>query len=1314
MSATPAPVPASAPRRRRWWLAALVALALLVLLLVIAVAWLIATPGGARLVLDRAAIALGEGAKLSGVEGSFYGTLRIKAIDVRRPDLVVHVEDVEIERVSGGPGFGPVFFRKVHAGKVEVRTASTGAAARMPLTFAAPYPLKVESVRVGELRLGTIVKEGKPPPDMVFTDLTAKGEGDERFWKLEQASAVTPWGAVKVAGSVATTPPFAVDVRGELAGIGDLADLHVSARLGGTLKRVEASFEAKQGELAGSGTASVEPFETLPLRALTVRARDVDIARFGNLPHTRLALEATLQPAGSSTSSGFKGPVRVTNADPGPIDRERLPIASAEGALAFARERGQVRVEVSDARFVLNGGGTAAGRVAFHDGRLEAQWRVEEANLAAIHTNLKPTRLAGTIAVASQGGDQHFEVALNDPRFGVEGAATLKSGRLDVEGARVKHAGGTAEAKGFVNLAQRRDFRFEGRASKFDPSAFVQMPPGELNFGFVASGTLEPLAGEAQLDIAESRLGDLPASGTVRIAGDKSRIAKADVHVAIGESKLDATGAFGRAGDTLQFALRTPDLSVPAKALGATVGGSLEAQGTLTGTFAAPGGKVSLTGAGLTLPGGISAQTVVARGELAAEANGRVDATLDARGIVHRVGKEPPTRLERATAAVQGTRAAHGIQVSATLAKDAQVQATFEGGLDPRAARPTWRGRVMTLSLKGGPSDFDLVAPATLAAAADRVELGEATLRGEWGEANFVTTRWTPQLLELRGSSPRLALRAASRALRMEAAPRGNLVVAVDWDVRAAETVDGTVSVSRVSGDLRIGDPPQPLGLDDLKIRLDVRKGLAKATAALHGKRAGRLDAEGQAALRHVRAGLGLVPNAPIEARIDANMESVAWMAAWMGPEARADGRVRANFVLSGTAEQPRWTGRLDAEGITLREPTTGFEVDNGVAALALRDKALTIETLSMRTPWHPPEQAAKALEGVSRPEFGTLSAQGSLDLGARTGSIGVRAHMVPVTQLPLRFLALSGEAKLEARNDGILATGALKADAGWIGALATPLPSVSDDVVVIRASVPVEEARPRERIRMDVRFALGDHLWFKGRGLETRLTGDLRVTGEVGMGLRGTGAIRTVSGTYEAYGQKLSIERGALTFYGSLENPALNVLALRKGLPVEAGVEVTGNVARPRARLVSSPEVPEPEKISWLVLGRGPGDVSQGEAATLVAAANAILGRNTSGDQIMQRFGFDDVRIGRSDLTSALGVLPQSTVAGKTGTSSAAEVVSVGKRLTKDLYVVYERGLADAEGALRVTWTITQKFQMLVRAGYLPGVDAVYRWTFE
>jgi translocation and assembly module TamB len=878
----------------------------------------------------------------------------------------------------------------------------------------------------------------------------------------------------------------------------------------------------------------------------------------------------------------------------------------------------------------------------------------------------------------------------------------------------LKHASGLVEGKGFVDLVQRREFRFEGRGRHFDPSALVKAPAGDLNFDFVATGALEPaISGDVRLEIAQSRIGDLPASGTVRLAGDTKRIASADIRVALAQTSIQAKGAFGRAGDALDFAIHSPDLGALAKALDLAVSGELDARGTLTGSFAAPGGHVEAKGTKLAMPGGLYAASLAARADIATEPDGRVDAVVETQGLTRRSGTSMQALGERSTLTVQGTRSSHRATIVSTLSKDSELRANFEGGLEPRAPKPTWRGQVTALSLTG-PSAFTLASPASLVAAADRIEIGDATLKGTWGEARLALTRWTPALIEARGSSPSLLVRNAARALHLTTIPRGNLAVAAEWDIRAAQTVDGVVSIQRTGGDLRIGDPPQRIELDELKLRIEANRGQAKATVSLHGPRIGRLSGEVDGTLQHVSAGFGLVPNAPIQGRVDAQMDSIAWMAAWMGPEARAEGSVNAQLAISGTAADPRVAGRIVGENVSLREPQSGFEVEKGVVALRLSERSIVVEKLVAETPWHPSDQAARAMAGFAPPASGHLTAEGSIDLAARTGAITIRAEAVPVTQLNTRFLALSGEARLEARSDLLLATGALKADAGWIGALATPLPSVSEDVVVTRTSTATDERRLRERVRMDVRFSLGDHVWYRGRGLNTRLAGDLRVTGELGGALRATGAIRTIDGTYDAYGQQLSIDHGTLTFFGSVENPSLDVLALRTGLPVEAGVEVLGNVSRPRVRLVSRPEVPDPEKISWLVLGRGPGDVSQGEASTLVAAANAILGRGSDASGIARRFGFDEVRIGRSDTASALGTLPQSTVAGRTGSASAAEVVTVGKRLSKNLYVVYEQGLADAEGALRLTWQITQKFQVLVRAGYLPGADAVYRWTFE
>src|SRR5204863_3007588 len=216
----------------------------------------------------------------------------------------------------------------------------------------------------------------------------------------------------------------------------------------------------------------------------------------------------------------------------------------------------------------------------------------------------------------------------------------------------------------------------------------------------------------------------------------------------------------------MSIVLRVPSLATISKPLGLGAGGRIEGRGTLTGTFAAPGGRFDVNGANLSLPGGLYMAALAARGEIATEASGKVDATVEPRGLTHRSGETVQPLAERATLTLQGTRAAHAATLVATVAKDAELRLALKGGLDPRATRLAWQGIVESLSLTG-PSAFDRLRPATLALAPGRVELGDATLKGTWGEARFATTRWTPALIEARGSTPGIVLRDAARALRL-------------------------------------------------------------------------------------------------------------------------------------------------------------------------------------------------------------------------------------------------------------------------------------------------------------------------------------------------------------------------------------------------------------------------------------------------------------------------------------------------------------------------------------------------------------------
>ncbi|MGD9954163.1 MAG: translocation/assembly module TamB domain-containing protein, partial [Burkholderiales bacterium] len=525
--------------------------------------------------------------------------------------------------------------------------------------------------------------------------------------------------------------------------------------------------------------------------------------------------------------------------------------------------------------------------------------------------------------------------------------------------------------------------------------------------------------------------------------------------------------------------------------------------------------------------------------------------------------------------------------------------------------------------------------------------------------------------------------------------------------------LDGFVSLQRKSGDLRVGEPRQALGLEALAARIEASAGRVKASVDVRGRQAGRWQAEASASVRRGAEGWELSPVAPLEGRFTVEVPDLAWMSGWIGPEARAGGRLAGEGTLSGTVRDPAWRGRLEATGLKLREPALGSEVADGTVVVALSDREARLERFTLSAPWQPSPEAARAIAAAKRPAAGTITAEGALDLGTRKGSVAFQASGYPLTRLATRFLAVSGEGRAEFDGMRTRLTGDFTADAGWFGIPASAPPSLSDDVIVERGAVaPV--AKSAQRLHLDLRLDLGEHLHFRGRGLVTRLAGSLRLVGDVGANLRTTGTIRAEGGTYDAYGRTLAIERGALNFQGAVDNPGLNVLALRKGLPVEAGVEVLGTVARPKVRLFSAPEVPEPEKLAWLVLGRGQGEVSAGDASILVGAANALLGSDLpASSKILAGFGLDDVRMGR-DASGALGTLPQSTVAGRTGETSTTEVVTVGKRLTDEIYVSYQQGLADAEGSLRVAWQLTRSLQLILRAGYLPGVDAVYRFSLD
>jgi len=267
--------------------------------------------------------------------------------------------------------------------------------------------------------------------------------------------------------------------------------------------------------------------------------------------------------------------------------------------------------------------------------------------------------------------------------------------------------------------------------------------------------------------------------------------------------------------------------------------------------------------------------------------------------------------------------------------------------------------------------------------------------------------------------------------------------------------------------------------------------------------------------------------------------------------------------------------------------------------------------------------------------------------------------------------------------------------------------PSLSADVVVRggrnlpQGTATVATVQPDVSVQLD----LGPQFEVRGRGLQARLTGQLELRSTPALPTpRVFGVVRTASGSYRAYGQQLSIETGELSFNGPYDDPALNVLAIRpmaRDSEQRVGVQISGSAQAPRVRLVATPELPDAEKLAWLVLGR-PATGAGAEAAILQQAALALLAGNDStlNSGLAGALGLDELSV-RGESLNADG-------------STRAAAVTLGKRISNELYLSYETGLAGAMGTVSVFYDLSRRFTLRARAGEENAVDLIFTLHYD
>ena len=567
-----------------------------------------------------------------------------------------------------------------------------------------------------------------------------------------------------------------------------------------------------------------------------------------------------------------------------------------------------------------------------------------------------------------------------------------------------------------------------------------------------------------------------------------------------------------------------------------------------------------------------------------------------------------------------------------------------------------------------------------------RASLAAGQARIRWRQARYQAAQHDGALpvLQLDAQLEPLALAPLLAKAQPDFGWGGDLLVDGHLHLDTRQGTELSFELQRLSGDLSVTEDRgvQRLGLSDFGLRLQAQQGVWSLTQALAGSNLGGLG--GAIVTRTDPRALMPPPDARLEGTVQANVANLATWGGWIPAGWRVSGAMTAGFMLGGTLRDPQLRGLAQGEGLALRNPLLGVDVHDARFLLSLEGSQARLQQFSARA-----AEGELQLSGDAR-----LGAQPDLRLQLQAQKFGL------VTRLDRRIVA-SGQGRLLLDPSSVDVQGSFRIDEGLFDFSKGDAPSLDEDVKVIRPAAAPPAARRNgapTKIAVQLDLDLGEQMKLRGRGLDTRLLGQLKLQHKDGKPSL-AGLVRTEGGTYDAYGQKLSVEKGEILFTGALDNPRLDVLAVRPNTDIRVGVTVTGTAVNPRIKLFSEPELPETDKLSWLLLGRGPDELGRADTALLQRAALALLsgeGESASG-KLMKNLGLDELSVSQGAQDDTRGA-----------------IVRVGKQLSKRVYVGYERGLNATTGSWQLIYRIAQRFTLRAQSGEDSALDLIWQWRWQ
>lgn len=732
-----------------------------------------------------------------------------------------------------------------------------------------------------------------------------------------------------------------------------------------------------------------------------------------------------------------------------------------------------------------------------------------------------------------------------------------------------------------------------------------------------------------------------------------------------GETKVDIAGQLGDKL-SLNWLIQSPDLA----ALSPELSGDFTSRGELRGTREKPhfdgiANSTRLAYNDLTIAG----VQIKAKGALSA----RLD-TIAVSANVASIQQQKSNLASNVDLALVGTGAKHTLNIKSTLFGQSDLSLMAQGGI----TNTGWSGRLDSLELADPDYDTWTLKQAVAITHDDAKLNTDLMCLTNQRQSACVTLNTNETTTHASGSISAVDLNNLNPLLSLYDATVSG-VLNGDFDYQKPHT-DGTATINATLDTTKtlvtfkqIQGEPQRLSIASVSARLTQQKSLS-VDATL------QLDNGDQATLDfNVAAALGETgfSSAPINGKVRANIDDLSALKAAIPLLNSLDGTLNSDIELSGHLDQP----------------LIAMQAQLANANLSITDLGLNLTAINLKA--HSSDKQKIELAGSLQSGQGQLNLDGILDLTKPNDprvKLSVKGQSLELMKTPEIHVDGDVDLTVLASKQQLNLNGAVNLiEASLDFQLPENAILASEDVVLLGQ----EKSHKGMQTQMNLSLNLGDKTHIRAQGLDAFLVGRLQILQEPGGILKGKGQIDVKEGRFDAYNQKLNIDKGQLIFSGgSIDDPTLDMRAQKTVNNITAGVSVSGRANAPALRLYSTPSLTDQDILSVLIFDKPIGNLGSQDGLTLLKIANSLRGGGESQVSIMTQRIQDS--LGLSNLALEL--------------DGDAPKISAGKQLSSKFYVGYGYGLLDAAQTIVLRYKISKAWSIQGDLGADSGADLRYQ----